>query len=226
MTGPKKHILIVDDDATLGESLSEQLDRYEEFSTHLAASVSAAMARLKTLTPDLILLDAGLCGPDAGAALARLRRQAVNCPIILLTAPGGGAGPQSGANAILAKPLRFAGLLSLMRAQLTPAASGRQDSYPIGPYRFWPAARRLQHQQTGAALRLTEKEAAMLRYLHQAGAAGAGREQLLAEVWGYKAAISTHTLETHIYRLRRKIETDPAMARIVLTTPGGYRLAP
>ena len=75
-------------------------------------------------------------------------------------------------------------------------------------------------------VRLTEKETAILKYLYRAGTKAVGRQILLNEVWGYNAAVTTHTLETHIYRLRQKIEPDPTNARLLLTEGGGYRLDP
>jgi DNA-binding response OmpR family regulator len=75
-------------------------------------------------------------------------------------------------------------------------------------------------------VRLTEKEAAILKYLYRAGPEVVGREVLLHEVWGYSEGITTHTLETHVYRLRQKIERDPSQAEILLTEAGGYRLNP
>jgi DNA-binding response OmpR family regulator len=73
-------------------------------------------------------------------------------------------------------------------------------------------------------VRLTEKETAILRYLYRAGAKAVGRDELLQEVWGYNAGVTTHTLETHIYRLRQKIEKDPANASLLVTQDGGYKL--
>jgi len=75
-------------------------------------------------------------------------------------------------------------------------------------------------------LRLTEKEAAILRFLHRADRQVVSREVLLKDVWGYNANVTTHTLETHIYRLRQKIETDPTDARLLVTDAGGYKLLP
>ena len=92
----------------------------------------------------------------------------------------------------------------------------------IGPYTFHPSAKLLQAD--GRKVRLTEKETNILKFLH-ASAGTVPREILLHEVWGYGPAVATHTLETHIYRLRKKIEQDPAKAQILLTEGGGYRLS-
>ena len=75
-------------------------------------------------------------------------------------------------------------------------------------------------------LQLTDKEAAILRYLYRAGGKTVLRQVLLNEVWGYNSAMTTHTLETHIYRLRQKIELDPSKPQLLLTESGGYRLDP
>jgi DNA-binding response OmpR family regulator len=73
-------------------------------------------------------------------------------------------------------------------------------------------------------IRLTDKETAILKFLYRAAGKPVARQVLLNEVWGYNAAVTTHTLETHVYRLRQKIEADPASSRLLLTEGGGYRL--
>ncbi|MBO6905972.1 MAG: winged helix-turn-helix domain-containing protein, partial [Parvibaculum sp.] len=95
----------------------------------------------------------------------------------------------------------------------------------IGPYSFRPSAKVLMDAQE-KKIRLTEKETSILKYLYRAGAKVVGRDILLAEVWGYNSGVTTHTLETHIYRLRQKIEKDPSNAEILVTETGGYRLVP
>ena len=96
----------------------------------------------------------------------------------------------------------------------------------IGPYKFQPAAKMLSASGSDRKIRLTEKETAILRYLYRIGNKTVSREALLGEVWGYNAAVTTHTLETHVYRLRQKIEADPQQAQILVTEAGGYRLEP
>ena len=114
-------------------------------------------------------------------------------------------------------------LLARIRAQLRQYEASEDAVFQIGPYTFRPGAKLLINEK-GSKLKLTEKETAILRYLYRAGQKVVGRDVLLAEVWGYNANVTTHTLETHIYRLRQKIETDPSNARILVTEPGGYKL--
>ncbi len=130
--------------------------------------------------------------------------------------PGGASVPVLA----LAKPVRLGSLLARVEEAL--AAAPAQAAVRLGPWRFDPVARLLEAAD-GRKVRLTDKETAILDHLRRADGV-VGREQLLAQVWGYSAAVTTHTLETHIYRLRRKIEPDPVNATLLVTEPGGYRL--
>ncbi len=116
-------------------------------------------------------------------------------------------------------------LLARIRAQLRQHEASEDAVFSIGPYTFRPGAKILISEK-GSKLKLTEKETAILRYLYRAGMKVVSRDTLLSEVWGYNAHVTTHTLETHIYRLRQKIEVNPASARILVTEPGGYKLMP
>jgi DNA-binding response OmpR family regulator len=134
-------------------------------------------------------------------------------------------GLESGANDYVTKPFKFAVLLARIRAHLRQYEASEDAVFQIGPYTFRPGAKLLTNPK-GSKLKLTEKETAILRYLYRAGQKVVGRDMLLAEVWGYNSNVTTHTLETHIYRLRQKIEADPSNARILVTEPGGYKLMP
>ena len=134
-------------------------------------------------------------------------------------------GLESGANDYVAKPFRFAVLLARIRAQLRQHEASEDAVFSVGPYSFRPGSKML----TGAnarKVRLTEKETAILRFLYRAGQLPVSRETLLQEVWGYNSGVTTHTLETHIYRLRQKIEKDAANPEILVTEAGGYKLVP
>jgi len=225
-----KKILLVDDDETLRESLGEQLGLHEEFATIGAGTGSEAIETAKAQHVDAILLDVGLPDMDGREVCRVLRRNNVSCPIVMLTAAESDAdtilGLDAGANDYVTKPFRLGVLLARLRAQLRQHEQSEDAVFTIGPYTFRPAAKLLVADDSGKKVRLTEKETAILKYLYRSGDSVVSRETLLGEVWGYNAGVTTHTLETHVYRLRQKVEKDPANAELLITEPGGYRLVP
>jgi DNA-binding response OmpR family regulator len=231
MTGASgKKILLIDDDEALRQSLSEQLRLHEEFDTAEAATAAAGMEQAKGEYFDLILLDVGLPDMDGREVCRLMRRSGVKSPIIMLTAAESDADTilalDAGANDYVTKPFRLGVLLARMRAQLRQHEQSEDAVFTIGPYTFRPSAKLLTHGESKKKVRLTEKETSILKYLYRSGDAVVGRDKLLGEVWGYNAGVTTHTLETHVYRLRQKIEEDPSAAEILVTEPGGYRLVP
>lgn len=179
----RRHILLIDDDPLVRQTLAEMLE-----GAGYRVTAGAAMS--------------GEGGIDLIVAAPALAPSAAPVPVLALT-----------------RPVRPGVLLArveeaLRQPQPVPAR--------IGPWHFDPAARLLE-DAAGRRVRLTDKETAILAHLRQAGGV-VGRDALLAEVWGYSSAVTTHTLETHIYRLRRKIEADPAHAALLVTEGGGYRL--
>jgi DNA-binding response OmpR family regulator len=225
----RKTILIVDDDTELREALAEQLDVHESFLVAQAADGNDGVRQAKELKADLILLDVDLPDIDGREVCRQIRAAGVSSPIIMLTAAGGDndtiRGLDAGANDYVTKPFRFAVLLARIRAQLRSHEQSEDAVFRIGPYEFRPASKLLIDERQHK-VRLTEKETSILKYLYRAGEKSVSREELLAEVWGYNAGVTTHTLETHVYRLRQKIEPDANGAKLLLTETGGYRLAP
>lgn len=221
-------ILMVDDDGAFRRALAEQLRDEQGFVVHEAESGAAALAMLGHTHFDLVLLDVGLPDMDGRNLCRAMRARDVATPVIMLTAADEDfdaiRGLDSGANDYIAKPVRMGLLLARIRAQLRVHAESERAEYVIGPYLFRPAMKLLVHQETKKKLRLTDKEVGILRHLHRMAGKSVTREKLLSEVWGYNAGVTTHTLETHIYRLRQKIEADPAKASILVTDEGGYRL--
>ncbi len=225
-----RRILIVEDDAALRATLAEQFLLDGEFSADEAGSAAEAEAKLARADAryDAILLDIGLPDADGRDFCASLRRAGRNMPVIMLT----GADTEqdivtaldAGANDYLAKPFRLPELLARMRAQLRVYDNTEDATFLIGPYVFRPSVRLLQEPTRNRKLRLTDKECAILKFLYRAGGKPVSRHVLLNDVWGYNSAVTTHTLETHVYRLRQKIEADPAQPRLVITEHGGYRL--
>jgi DNA-binding response OmpR family regulator len=224
-----RKILIVDDDTDLRDALVEQLSLHEEFEASAVDTGAKGALAAKSNSPDLVLMDVGLPDTDGREVVRSLRKGGFKSPIIMLTGHDTDSdtilGLESGANDYVAKPFRFAVLLARIRAQLRQHEASEDAVFSVGPSSFRPGSKML----TGAnakKVRLTEKETAILRFLYRAGQLPVSRETLLQEVWGYNSGVTTHTLETHIYRLRQKVEKDAANPEILVTESGGYKLVP
>ena len=226
-----RSLLIVDDDDLLRRALKEQVAAQKDFSViDEATSGASALQCTAGQVYDVILLDVGLPDADGREVCRQLRAAGVRSPIIMLTAADSDddaiTGLESGANDYVTKPFRMAVLLARLRAHLRQHEKSDDAIFVIGPYKFQPAAKMLMLGDGQKKIRLTEKETAILKFLYRVGNKTVSRETLLGEVWGYNASVTTHTLETHVYRLRQKIETDPDQVRLLITEPGGYRLNP
>jgi DNA-binding winged helix-turn-helix (wHTH) protein len=133
-------------------------------------------------------------------------------------------GFESGADDYVTKPLKLSVLLARIRAQFRQHELSEDAVFTIGPYNFEPAAKRLLDDD-GREIRLTDKETSLLKYLCRAGDRVVPRDAFLREVWGYNAGVTTHTIETHIYRLRQKIEKDRLRPRSSLPGAAAINLA-
>lgn len=224
-----RKILICDDDRDLREALVEQLSLYEEFETLAADGATKAIALARAEPIDLLIMDVGLPEMDGREAVKLLRKGGFKAPIIMLTGHDGESdtilGLEAGANDYVTKPFKFAVLLARIRAHLRQHEQTEDAVFTIGRYTFRPSTK-LMVDERGSKVRLTEKETAILKYLYRAGEKPVTRDVLLHEVWGYNSGVTTHTLETHIYRLRQKIERDPSSAELLVTEAGGYKLVP
>ena len=222
-------ILLVDDDNDLRETLVEQLSLYEEFITLEETTAGKGIQAARAGQIDLLIMDVGLPDMDGREAVKLLRKGGFKAPIIMLTGHDTDSdtilGLEAGANDYVTKPFRFAVLLARIRAQLRQHESSEDATFTVGPYTFKPG-QKLLTLENGQKIRLTEKEAAIIRYLYRADQKVVTRDVLLEEVWGYNSGVTTHTLETHVYRLRQKIERDPSNAEILVTENGGYKIVP
>ena len=222
-----KKILLVDDEEDLRDALAEQLLITEEFDVVQAGTGSEALTAVKSADLDLILLDVGLPDTDGRELCKLMRKQGIKCPIIMLTGHDSDAdtilGLDAGANDYVTKPFKFSVLLARIRSHLRQFEHSEDATFPLGPYTFKPSQKILMSEDE-RKIRLTEKETNILKYLLRSGEASVSRDELLHEVWGYNAGISTHTLETHIYRLRQKIEPNPSQVSLLVTSDGGYRI--
>ena len=222
-----KTILLIDDDDDLRAALAEQFVMTEEFSVVEAGTGVDALTHVKNGLFDLLIIDVGLPDTDGRELCRLMRKQGLKTPVIMLTGHATDAdtilGLDAGANDYVTKPFKFPVLLARIRSQLRQHEQSEDAVFTLGPYSFRPALKLLVCDDD-TKIRLTEKETNILKFLYRAPIPVVPRDMLLQEVWGYNAAVTTHTLETHIYRLRQKIEPDPANVQLLLTETGGYRL--
>lgn len=224
-----KTILLVDDDDDLRDALTEQLALYDEFTVLTEANATKGINTARSEQIDLLVMDVGLPDMDGREAVKLLRKGGFKSPIIMLTGHDTDSdtilGLEAGANDYVTKPFRFAVLLARVRAQLRTHEQSEDAVFTVGHYTFRPS-QKLLTEEDGNKVRLTEKETAIMKYLYRAEQKVIARDELLEQVWGYNSGVTTHTLETHIYRLRQKIEKDPSNARLLVTEGGGYKLVP
>lgn len=225
----KRTVLLVDDDNDLREVIVEQLSLYEEFEVLQEQSAAKGIEAARNQMIDLIVMDVGLPDMDGREAVKLLRKGGFKSPIVMLTGHDTDSdtilGLEAGANDYITKPFKFAVLLARMRAQLRQHEQSEDATFVVGPYTFKPS-QKLLLDANGGKIRLTEKEASIIKFLYRTGGKVVSRDTLLEEVWGYNSGVTTHTLETHVYRLRQKIESDPSNAAILVTESGGYKLVP
>jgi len=231
-----KRILIIDDDEILTEMLSEQLTAMEGFHCVTAPTGEDGLEMAKNSYFDLVILDIEMPGISGRETCRVLRADGLMAPIIMLTASDSDSdairGLNAGATDYVTKPFKLGVLLARIRAHIRQFEQSDDAVLAIGPFAFCPGSKQLtppvmEGQGTSVSpIRLTDKEAQILKFLYLHGGRVVSRDELLGEVWGYNAGVTTHTLETHVYRLRQKMEVDPSNAEILVTEPGGYRLVP
>ena len=221
-------ILLVDDEADFRDVLSEQLIATGDYEVIEAENSAQARARAEHSTIDLAILDVDLPDGDGRDLCRTLRKQGMTCPIIMMTGKhitddATIVGLDAGANDYVMKPFKISVLLARIRAQLRQHEFSDDAVFTIGHYSFKPSQKTLSDNDDRRVY-LTEKETSILKRLYRADGSVVSRDALLSDVWKYKTK-STHTLETHIYRLRQKIEADPKNPGLLITEAGGYRLA-
>jgi DNA-binding response OmpR family regulator len=228
---PDKHpILIIDDDEALRETLADHLAEHG-YAAYAAATLAEAemVINKEDVRLDAIILDLGLPDGDGLDYCIRLRRRGHKMPIVILTGADGEdkvvQGLESGANDYITKPFRSDELAARLRAQLRLFDASEDAIISLGPFIFRPSKRQLRDPTKKGVIHLTDMENMILKHLHRAGT-GVDRLTLLSEIWGHNSGVTIRALDTHIYRLRHKIEVDPSRPRLLVTNKGGYALQP
>jgi DNA-binding response OmpR family regulator len=231
MQGPK-HILIAGAGTELCNALAPTPESGGEFQVTAATGTLDAMARTQVLQQQLhaIVVDCGPADGDGSSFCGWLRRRGLRVPIIVLSEAAAEQDAvralDAGANDYMVSPFRLAELKARLRAHIREHETSEDAVLPIGPYQFRPGARSLHEPAANRHIRLTQQEVLILKHLYRAGGQPISRQSLLRGAWRYSVGARTHTVETHIYRLRRKIEPDPSNPYIILKDRDGYRLGP
>ena len=226
-SGNSSRLLIVDDDAYLRTSLRQQFVAEGFHNIFDVGSATGLNTALKEANPDLILLDIQMPDGNGVEICKRLRREGFDKPIVMLTVKNAESdiieGLEAGANDYVTKPLRMGELLARIHTQLRQFKASDDARFELADLNFVPANKMLHKMECGRMQALTEKETTILKFLYRAFPESVTKDELLTEVWGLQNGLTTHTLETHIYRLRQKIGRL-TKTPIVITTENGYRL--
>ena len=226
-----RRIVIADRDPKFCEALSEQFELQQNYACQTFTDATSALAEMDGEGVDILLIDSCLPDMSLRSFNEALRAKDADVPVIFMLRANDEEDEESlsdlaGDHDVFMRPFRFVDLLTLVKFNLRAHETHQENDILIGPYRFRHVTKLLIGGGEGEAqkIRLTEKEADILKYLSDEEGKVVSREVLLAEVWGYNSGVTTHTLETHIYRLRQKIERDPSNAEHLVTEAGGYRL--
>ena len=225
-----QRILLIEDEVGLVMTLSDRLAS-EGYLVEAAHDKETGTLRGGSEPFDLIILDLMLPGGSGLDVCRDLRQRGVRTPIIMLTARGEitdkVVGLKIGADDYVTKPFEMAELLARVEAQLRRGNSGHSpanEGYEFGDIRI--DFRRAEAFRGGDAIELSAKEFKLLRYLVEHRGMALSRDELLSEVWGYDAEVTTRTVDVHVAWLRQKVEANPRHPQFILTIHGlGYKFA-
>ena len=221
-------LFIVDDDDLLRATLKDQLNAEGYSQVTALAGVTELFKILPESDPDIMLLDVQMPDGNGVDVCRQLRRNGFTKPILMLTGKNAEEdiirGLEAGANDYVAKPMRMGELLARIKSHLKQHRASDNVRFQLGSLSFVPATKMLQHDQSDQKQLLTEKEAVILKFLIRAAPEIVTKDTLLKDIWGFRDGVSTHTVVTHIYRLRQKIARITS-DQIIRTTGKGYCLA-
>lgn len=205
------NILLLSDNKDLAEDLSEQISLYaDDFTVLNEDDENAAI--------DMIILD------EKAGELAGIRKEHQRTPVILLQKADDESVENNVMNSVVFKPFSLEKLLNQIRSGINILDNSSEGYLNFNKYIVRPLKKDIYNQRNKEVVKLTEKEVAIIKYLYKCRDRIVTKNELLQEVWGYNPDASTHTIETHIYRLRQKVEHEDPDAQLILTEDGGYKL--
>ena len=220
-------ILLVNSDRDLSDALIYQLSLNDKYQI-IESDVDNVFTQINNNSFNIVIINSQPSKLNGHNLTKKLRTGGFKNPIIMLITHSDASNVDNQltieANEHIIKPFKYPALLKSIELQLRQFGKSEDTQHNIGSYVFKPNSKVLESKNK--SIRLTEKENDILKFLYQNLETIVSREILLHEVWGYNSKVTTHTLETHIYRLRQKIEIDPANACFLITETGGYRLNP
>ena len=224
----EKGVLLMAGEEGACHSLSESLEMFREFSVQRVASAREGITKVYEDFFDLVLIHKSVADIDAHSVCRILRRNGVRIPLIVLDPDGGDTdvilGLEYGASDYVTGRTHLGVLLARIRAHLRQFDQSEDARFQCGPFVFRPGDKVLVHKTTNESVHLTPKETRILLLLCRYQGLSVRRGELLEKIWGFRSDVPTHTLESHIHRLRQKIETDPSSPSVILSVEGGYQL--
>lgn len=167
---------------------------------------------------DIIILD------EKPEQQKELRKSHPQTPIFIIQTETCDLNEESNLSLCVSKPLSLDGFLNKLRSSINLLESSADGYLYFNQYELHPVNKEILNTRNNEIIKLTEREVSIIKYLYKARDKIVSKNELLQEVWGYSPDVTTHTIETHIYRLRQKVEHDNLDAQLILTDEGGYRL--
>lgn len=224
----RKTILFVSEALLLKELLLDQLQKQGEYLLEESLSVTEAISLIVKEHFDCILIDSSLADVSLSNLCKNIRQEGVRSPIILVAEELGEDGAivalDAGANDYVLKPFKINVLVAKIRSNIRQFEQSEFAILRFGRFSFKPGDKILLNNSSKEEVRLTDKETAIIKLLYLSGGEVVTRATLLEEVWGYNTTLTTHTLETHIYRIRQKVGNASSGQDFIATESEGYRM--
>ena len=208
--------------------IDPDLDEFRISCLRSVHDAESALGLFDEWKPDIALIDNFLPGITGSELGKKMRDSGINCPIIIMSSKMTeerhvADGLRRGANEYVAKPFGATEIRAKLNARLRDYMKSEDVILRFGEFEFHPGQGVLVHGEKGTE-KLTAMESKILKYLFLARGETVERRELLEKIWGYNPRVDTHTLETHVYRLRQKIEPNSRNPQFLVTSDGGYRL--